>query len=490
MTKKGFFLLLLPLFAKAETKDTLRLDLTDAIALAVEQSPSAKSARNTFLAAYWNYRYYCANYLPSVTLASSPSLNSTINQITRPDGTSAFVKQNQLNTNLQMKINQNIPWTGGSIFVTSNLNRLDELSNKATSYSSQPLSIGYQQDLFGYNSLKWERRIEPLRYQQACKDYAEAVELVSASTCSRFFSYVVAQTNLELARRNFASADTLYHIAEGRYLIGNINENEMLQLEINRLNEEANCLDAEVELEEEKQRIRSFLGLEQDVPLMLLPPDSIPHFQIPMEQATELALENSPDPVYYRILLLNGESSLENAKANSGLKADLYVQFGLSQTGDKLSTSYRNLLHQEYASVGLSLPILDWGRRKGRVRVAESNLELARTQVDQGMQDFRQNIQKAVMQFNMQDRKVALASKKMQQAQHRYEVAHRLYVMGRNTVLDLNTAISEKDASRRSYISALSTFWSLYYTIRSITGWDFEHNEAITMQDAELSSRK
>ena len=60
--------------AAAET-DTLVLSLQDAIRLAQEQSPSAQSARNTFLAAYWNYRYFRANYLPSVTLSSAPYLS-------------------------------------------------------------------------------------------------------------------------------------------------------------------------------------------------------------------------------------------------------------------------------------------------------------------------------------------------------------------------------------------------------------------------------
>lgn len=64
------------------------------------------------------------------------------------------------------------------------------------------------------------------------------MELVAAQACGYFFSLVEAQANLDMARLNFASADTLYQMALGRYKIGIINENDMLQLEINRLNEE------------------------------------------------------------------------------------------------------------------------------------------------------------------------------------------------------------------------------------------------------------
>ena len=56
---------------RAQT-DTLQLDLPATIMMAQRQSPSVQSARHTFLSAYWAYRYHKANYLPSLSLSSSP----------------------------------------------------------------------------------------------------------------------------------------------------------------------------------------------------------------------------------------------------------------------------------------------------------------------------------------------------------------------------------------------------------------------------------
>lgn len=460
--------------------DTLVLDLSGVIHLAQTQSPSAQSARNTFLAAYWNYRHYRANYLPSVTLTTSPYINKETNKITQSDGTAMFIRQDQFGADMTLKVNQNVSLTGGSIFLKSTINRLQEFQNQSTAYSSQPLVIGYEQSLFGYNSLKWDRRIEPIRYREAKKQYAETLELISATACNYFFSLASAQTELEMARQNFASADTLYSMAQGRYRIGTITENEMLQLEINRLNEETNVMDAEIRLKEEMQSIRSFLGIDQPVNLSLIMPDSVPQFQIPLQQAMQLALANSPDPEYYRRMEKESESYLAQAKANAGLRADLYVQFGLSQTGRDLTSSYRNLMNQEYASISVTLPILDWGRGKGRVKVARSQLALARTQAEQGMNDFTQNVQKLVLQFNMQARKVRIAALTDQRAEQRHAVARRLYIMGRSSILDLNSAINEKNSARRNSISTMRTYWSLYYTLRSMTAFDFEKGLALT----------
>lgn len=468
--------------AGATQTDTLVLSLPEAIQLAQSQSPSAQSARNTFLAAYWNYRYFRANYLPSLTLTSSPFINKEVNSITQSDGTASFVRQDQFSADLSLRINQNISWTGGSLFLKSSLNRLEEFQKDVTAYSSKPLVVGYEQSLFGYNALKWDRRIEPIRYREAKKQYAETLEIISATTCTHFFKLAAAQTELEMARQNFASADTLYSMAQGRYKIGTITENEMLQLEINRLNEETNVMDAEINLREVEQSVRSFLGLEQTVALHLVMPDSVPQFEVPLSEAMELALLNSPDPEYYRRIVKESESNLSNAKANSGLRADLYMQFGLSQTGRDLRSAYSHLVHQEYASISLSLPILDWGRGRGKVRVAKSQLALTQTQAEQGMNDFSQNVEKLVLQFNMQARKVHIAALTDKRAEKRHAVARKLYVMGRSSILDLNAAISEKNAARRSRISTLSTYWSLYYTLRSMTAYDFEHDTPLTEQ--------
>lgn len=454
--------------------DTLRLTLQDAIRLAQQNSPSAQSARHQYLAAYWNYRYFKANYLPSVRMTTSPRLNRTINSVTQGDGTNVFVKQNQLVTDVEVEINQNIALTGGSVFLGTSLTRMDELEKNTTSFNAMPIQIGYQQSLFGYNSLKWDKKMEPLSYQHAKKSYAEALELVSAQTCTVFFDWITAQSNLEMARLNYASADTLYRMAQGRYDIGSINENDMLQLEINKLNAETNTMDAEVELQEATQTLCYNLGIPENTNIILTIPEDVPSIEVPMDKAMVLAMENAPDPDSYALSKIQSEANLAAAKANAGLRADIYARFGLSQTAGDVKSSYRDLDQQEYVSLTVSIPLLDWGRGKGSVRMARSRKDLTETQSKRGMQVFRQNVQRLVMQYNMQARKVAVADRTSTQAEQRYNVARHLYIKGRSTILDLNSAITEKDSAKRNYIYAMKTYWTLHYTLRSLTGYDFQ----------------
>ena len=477
------FLLIGKLSAQQEP---MNLTLVDAIRIAQQHSPEAQAARHTYRSAYWNYRFYKANYLPSLTLTSSPTFNEQINKITQPDGTNLFIKQNQLSTDVSLTINQNIPLTGGNFFVKSSLTRLDEFENDVIAYNTQPIVVGYQQTLLGYNSLKWDKRIEPVRFREARKNYNEALELVASQACNLFFGLAAAQANLDIAASNYASADTLYRYAEGRYNIGTITENEMLQLEINKLSGETDMMNARIEVEDQMQTLRSFLGIQDDVDIRVIPDNEVPDFQVPMAEALQMAMQNSPEPEMYERLKLQSRSNLAYAKGNAGLKADLYVQFGLSQTGDKLRDSYRDPMNQYYASIGISLPILDWGRSKGQVRVARSNVDLVNTQAEQGMKDFELNVCKMVRQFNLQRQYVQVAAKADRTADRRYEVAKRLYILGKSTILDLNSATTEKDSARRNYISALRTYWSLYYGLRSMTGYDYEKNQKIAENYPEI----
>ncbi len=458
----------------------MRLTLQQTVEYARRQSPDAQNARHSFRSAYWNYKYYRANYLPALKLTSNPYLDRAINKVTLGDGSVKFVEQNLLNSDLTLSLTQNIPWTSGKLFVETAAQRIDLFSNDSHSWQTSPVNIGYSQSLFGYNNLKWDRRIEPIRYREAKKTYVETLELVAARATEKFFDLARAQSNYEIANTNYANADTLYIYAEGRYNIGTISENEMLQLELNKLTEEANQMNARIEMDNCMQELRSYLGIQEDIELKTDIDDHVPDLNVDLNAALLLANENSPEIQNMLRRKLESESAVSKARANAGLKADIYLRFGLTQTAEKLKDAYHNPLDQQYISLGISLPILDWGRGKGQIRVARSNRDLVHTQVEQDKTDFNLNVRKLVKQFNLQAQRVRIAARTDETAQRRAEVARRLYLLGKSSVLDLNASITEKDTARRNYITALYNYWSLYYTLRSLTLYDFEKSIPLT----------
>ena len=475
-------------FSQLEQDTMLVLTLSKTVEIAREQSPDVWVARHSFRSQYWNYCYYKANYLPSLVFSSTPDFDHSINAITLPDGTSQYVQQNQTRADATLSLTQNIPFTGGSLSLRSAMQRMDMLSSNTHSYRTNPISIEYQQSLLGYNSFKWERKIEPVLFEEAKKTYVEVLELVSASATQRFFGLARAQTNLEIAMFNYVQADTLYTFAQGRYEIGTITENEMLQLELNRLTEESNMMNAQIEVDDYMQALRAYLGIGDAIPIIVSVENEAPQFTVDSDLALQLAFTNHPDILAINRRKLESEHNVAYAKASTGLRADIYAQFGLTQTNENLNEAYRNPLNQQYVRLGIRLPLLDWGRGKGQVRVAQSRRDMVYTQEEQNTSNFEQNVLKAVKQFNLQNGKVAIAAKTDQIAERRNDVARKLYLLGKSSILDLNASITEKDAAKRNHISALHTYWSLYYTLRSLTLFDFEKGIALT-EDYEMLIR-
>ena len=463
--------------------DTVRLTMSQVIRMAQESSPQAVQARNTFESAWLSYRSYRASMLPTLSLSSSPSLNRSTNYVTLPDGSELFARSNSMRNNLSLDLSQNVWFTGGTISLSGSLSRLDQLGDNPThSYYSQPLQLSFSQSLNGYNSFKWSRKTEPIEYRRARKQYAETMELVASQAAMVFFNLVSAQTELEIAQLNHAATDTLYTYGLGRYNIGTITENELLQLELNKLNSETSIMSSQMSFDDAVDQLRNFLNLTSDTQIEVVTTDSIPHFTVPLDQAMELARQNSPDIESMELSRLNSESNLAYAKSQAGFKASIYMRLGLAQTADELPESFRNLNDEQSVSVSVSIPILDWGRARGRVKIAQNNLELTRMHIEQNEVSFEKMVTRTVSQFNMQERQVDIARRAMQTAQHRYEVARHLYVSGSSTILDLNSAITSKDSAYRGYVSALSRYWQLYYTIRSLTAYDFDNNELIEQQ--------
>ena len=483
------FISIQSLFVVAQT-EVNRLTLDDVIYIAKQQSPDALIAKHRFRRSYWQYRSYKASYLPSVSLSGTlPNINNSINEITLPDGSEEYINQNFTKYSLDMSVRQRIGLTGGQIFVTSGLKRNDNTigDNKNTAYNSTPINIGYSQPLFQYNSFKWDRKIEPLKYEEASRTYIENVEQVALTATNHFFNLLTAQIQIEIAKKNLYSYDTLYHIAEGRYNLGKIAENDLLQLELNYLKAQAAEENAQLDYENVLFVLKSFLRVKTDQPIELIPPAETYHFEINIEKAIKEALENSSTALGFDRRLLEADSDVNKAKMDGRIDATLFAVYGLTQTAEDIKGSYISPLEQKQLSLGITVPILDWGMARGQIKMAESSAELTRTSIEQERLDFEQNIYLKIKQFAMQENQLMIAAKSDTVAQKRYEVTQQRYLIGKvNDVLELNNAQIDNDNAKKAYYQSLNTYWTNYYTIRKLTLYDFKEDQKIEFNMSEV----
>ena len=477
--------LALAIQVSAQSQDDVevkQLTLPEVIELAHEQSLMALMSRHQFRSSYWEYRSYQASTRPSLALEGTmPSLTNATESVIQPDGTEEFVQRSNMKTSLEMQLSQNIALTGGRVFATSVLQRNDNFGEEPpTTYLSYPVTIGFMQPINGYNEFKWDRKIEPLKYEQAKLQYLNTMERVSQQSVRYFFDLALAQINLEISEKNMANTDTLYQIATGRYQLGTIAENELLQMELSRLNSETSLNEATIDLELRKSRLRSFLGFNNKVSLQLILPNEVPLIEMDFERTLDEAKANNPEILNMQRQLMEAAQAVAEARSRKGFRGDLFAQFGLSGNDYDIPGAYTNLERQQRVEVGIQVPILDWGMGKGQYKMAQSAEEVVKMDVSQGIIDFDENIFLQVMQFNLQDDQVRIASKADTIADLRYEVTKQRFLIGKIDVLDLNVALEEKDVARRGFVEALRNYWNYYYDLRGLTLYDW-------LKDVKLS---
>ena len=482
-----FCLALLPFMASAQI-DTLRLTLDDCITIARRQSIDATVALGELRSAYWQWRSYKADLLPEVSLSGTlPSWNKRYNSYQQADGSLSFVRNNYLGLDGAVNIKQKLWPTGGTLSVESSLDYLHQSGGvSGNQFMSLPVAVTLSQPLFGVNHQKWDRRIEPLRYREAQARFLTETEQVAMQAISLYFGLLLAGEQVNIARQNLQTAEKLYEVAQAKRRMGTISENDVLQLRLDVLTARSALTNSESTRQARQFALRSFLDVEADIdPIM---PEDLPLPSLDREgqgvgllyeEVLAHALQNNAMATTMRRRQMEADYAVASARANRQ-SVNLYAQLGYTGTGENMSNAYRNLLSNEVIQVGITVPLLDWGKRKGQRKMAESNRDIIQGQLRQQSQEFRQNIFILTEQFNNQAEQLRIAIEADTIARRRYHTNVETFKIGSISTLELSNAQTAKDQARQNRIQQLFNYWYYYYQLRSIALWDFERGCELT----------
>lgn len=231
--------------------------------------------------------------------------------------------------------------------------------------------------------------------------YIERVEEVTLSAISNFFNLLLAQENLKITVQNLENANKLYEIALAKRKIGQISESELMQLNLSALQAKGKVTEAQSNRNARMFQLRAFLGFGEQTEIEPVLPESLPSLRMDYQEVLEKAHENNSFAKNIMRRQLEADYSVASAKGNRR-SINLYASVGYSGTNPVLSNAYNNLRNSQIVEVGVSIPLLDWGKRKGKVKVAESNREVVLSKTRQEQMNFNQDIFLLVENFNNQ----------------------------------------------------------------------------------------
>lgn len=473
-------LVVTPTTTMAQTQGQRTLSLSEAIAIARTKSVDASVALNELRTAYWEYRTYKANLLPELNFtASLPSYYKQYSPYLNAEGSYSFVRTNYLEMSGELSVTQKIWATGGTLSLNTSIDFLRQLEvPKYNRFMSIPVAMTLNQPLFSVNTAKWDRKIEPVRYAEAKAAFLSATEEVAMMAITRYFNLLMAMETQNIAKQNLSNAEKLYEVAKEKRAIGQISKNDLLQMELNLLNARSKMTDADSEHKSMMFQLKAFLDIDDATDIIPEVPE-VPHTRhVAYDDALNKALANNEFSLNIRRRQLQADYQVAQAKGNLR-EISLFAQIGFTGMDTELCDAYNPLKDNQVVEIGLKIPLVDWGKRRGKVKVAESNRKLTQERIRQERQNFSQDIFILVERFNNQLSQVNLAMRADTITQQRYDTNVETYLIGRISTLDLNDSQVSKDEARQTFVNELYQYWYFLYQLRSLTLWDYVENKGI-----------
>jgi outer membrane protein len=455
------------------------LDLAAVIHSAQSQSPSFRLAETQRNISSYQYLEFKSSFKPQISLYGNlPSYSKAYNSVTQPDGTIKFLPVKQNYSNAGFSLSQQLPFSGGELSLNTDLSHFYDFQSKTKQYNGTPVFLRLSQPLFGFNPMKWQKSIEPLKLEESKRAYVEEMENIAQEAARLYFNVLDAQSNISIAEANLRNTQLNYEIEKKRVALGTTTEDKMLQLQLQSLHSRQDLDNAKYKYSIAQSELKTFTGNsdEQDIALQL--PERIPGFSPDINKCIEYVRKYRPEFISFDRKKMEAQRDVSKAKAEKQ-QIMLSASYGYNRAADKIGPIYSDPRDQQRFSIGFDIPIVDWGRRSARYKTAKELEKFVDYNNELDEASMIQEVTALVKNFELLKSNIQVAAITDTVAARRYVIASNLYQVGKLTITDLNNAQTDKDNSRRSYISALREYWNAYYLLRKLTLYDFETAQAL-----------
>ncbi len=459
------------------------LDLDRTISLSTDSSLSAQKYQSVYDVSRYEYLSWQASRKPQISLQSTPVMYERYmtQRYVSTEDVDVYRQQRAFYSQAGISATQTMENWGGYFYGSTQLGFLRTFGDQnQTQFMTVPVAVGYKQDLLFYNPLKWAKKIEPLKLARAEKELVYGIENTSEEAVARFFTLALAQDQQRMAEEYLASCDTIYAIAERRYKIASIPKAELSMLELQKTNARTSLTNARIARNRAAKELATYLGMDRATDIELIIPSVIGSMHIDATEAIALARENNPTYLAKRQTTAEARREAERAKVEKNFSVSLDASVGLNQVADNFSEAYRNLLSQDKATITLSIPLKDWGKRKNAYLAARSTVDVAERAEQESARDIELEVALTVADFNERQSIVETSRQALTIAEDTYAQTLQRFIRAQANAYDLSLAQSHWQTARQNQIASLQNYWLSYFHLRRLTLYDYQHNKPIT----------
>jgi len=477
-----------------------RLSLDDAIDIALEQGYDMKSNLLSLIQAEQNRLAAKYRFRTNVDMSLyTPNWEENMTEVQVANSLPVYNSLGSMRYQWQMNVNQPLP-TDGTITLRSRLYQskesnyfaeTDETLKRRDFLSS--LSIRLRQPLFTYNRIKTNLKRAELNYERSSLQLKRNRLDVVYSVTNGFYSLYNATRRLEIAQETLDQQQLQYDTAKSKFDAGLIPEVEALRLEVELANARSDLMEAQAEIETQKETFKKLIGLELDDDIGAETDIEYTHLNVDLEKAVRLGLANRTEIRESEIDVALSEINLTQVDADREISAELnaYYDFtGRSDSDLAYNTGTADLFNSSWddlerrpANRGVTftvdIPIWDWGVNKAEVESAKASLRRNELQVEEERKDIVNSVKEAVRQVKTAESRLQVLERSQEVAQKTYDISLERFSNGVITSLDLAQDNRSLSSAKLQYLSAYISYKLAVADLKRKTLYDFETDKPL-----------
>jgi len=455
------FLLTLFINSSAFASDTLRLTIDDCIAIALEESPSARTTRLDSLYAALSWRAVRAGSYPQLSLSGEiPNLRESVDYqiVYDPEtGKDEFKKISSGDENWygRIELEQSLPW-GADLSISSGLYRNtwhdDRISfgDDTTDYSLRR-RFSLSQPILAGNPVGRTRAIGHLNWQSSIIDHELQVRQIIYSVKRLFFNLVSSAMALDISRQDLEQVRSSEELARRKLNAGLIPEVELLQIQVELASREGDYRQAESAVESAADRLKIELGISFDKMINI---NWVPEEQQILKNADIDTSGERLELKRERMSLRRLELQNRGQKWSERIQAALELYYDLETRHDDLALLDRPVDKNFGLIVHFTLPIFGFGTTNSSIEQLEANLKRARVNYIYRQSQLLAELRDALRAVEQAADRIVIAEAALELSQRSYSITAERFENGQVNSRDLLDAQLDLTRTRNVLLNA------------------------------------
>ena len=487
-------LFLLPFYPlRAQDKTILTIDR--AIDIALHGSYTVRSNDENRRAMQYQYLYYKAQFKPRLDLnLYTPSWNESVTEVPQADAMPVYNSTSSIRFGSDLRFTYVLP-TGGNLALLGEMYHQNLSTTFQKDYSTQKrqmaysqFGIAFNQPVFTKNTLRENLVRAEYQYKSSELYFTRTQMNIIYNVTRNFYEVYRAAYEKQINEERLTNSQEALRIAKLKFETGNIPESDLLVTEVEAARNDVLLLESIGKHERVKDEFKLLIGLNMTEEIDIIAEMEFETVVIDLPTAIEQALANRLEIKEGEYDVKLQEIEVDRAKRVSEVKGNIsaYYDFaGLSPMDgnvvDLFRQSFDNMAvrpQNRGVTFTLSVPIVDWGRRRNYVKTQTIYLDEKKMSLENTNEQIIKEIREIIRTVHEAEKRFRINQTNKDIAARSYRINRMRFENGDITGQELSLEQTRLSEVQLAYIDAYVTYQLALADLKRKTVWDFENNRS------------